>query len=86
MKQYFKDYKSKMLKEQEELAKQQSPVNFQPEALSETSKGIFVKRKVLIENSEETAKVPGFRFNFGEPEVQDLSQVTLKVESMKLSQ
>lgn len=85
MKQYFKDYKTKMLKEEDEISKQQSPVNFQPEALSETSKGIFVKRKVLIENSDKVEAPGGFRFNFGDPAGQEVSQVTSKVNSMKLS-
>lgn len=78
MKQYFKDYKSKM-----ELSKQ-SPVNFQPETLNSDSKGIFVKKKVQTENvgsvKEEISS--GFKFNFNDPS--DLSQVTSKVNSIDL--
>jgi Domain of unknown function (DUF4615) len=84
MKQYFKDYKSKMLKE--ELT-QQSSVNFQPGALSDTSKGIFVKKKVLTESMQEESSsnvFSGFLFNFKDPSINDVN-LSAKVNSLKLS-
>lgn len=89
MKSHCKDYKTKMIKEQEEISRQTTPISFQPEALSVTSKGVFVKKKVLTENSpinaQEVAKVQnGFLFNFKDPtEGQD--SLTSKVNCMKLS-
>lgn len=85
MQQFFKDYKSKMMKEETEQV-----VNFKPEALNETNKGIFVKRKIQVENSQEncskSSASTGFMFNFKDPsEDQDISKVTKSVNSIKLS-
>ena len=85
MQQFFKDYKSKMLKE--EVVKQQQAVNFQPEALNETNKGVFVKRKIPVDSQENSSKPSnGFMFNFKDPsEDQELLKVTKSVNSIKLS-
>lgn len=91
MKTHFKDYKTKMMKEQEEISRQTTPVSFQPEALSATSKGVFVKTKVLTEKSlivarEEAEVQSGFLFNFKDPTAVVQDNLASKVNSMKLSQ
>lgn len=78
MKQYFKDYKTKMLKD-EELVKEQSIVNVQVQSEEKTGKGLFVKKKIIKENCDETKSQ--FLFNFS-TEVND--DVSSKIASIKL--
>ena len=81
MRQYFKDYKAKMAKD-EEIVKEQAKLNFDPDKDAERSKGLFVKKKVSSA-SEAEAKV--FLFNFKNPSDEDLNEVTLKVNKVILS-
>lgn len=91
MKQYFKDYKSKMLKEEEFTKDPTTIVNVQVKNESgNLSKGLFVKRKGL--NSENSEKKPEFMFNFSavpanisvdEESVQNVSE---QVSSIKITE
>lgn len=85
MRQYFKDVRSKMLKD-EESVKNQAQVNFMLTAESEASKGVFVKKKLNSGSDGKTTEA--FLFNFKDPSTvsADLtSQVTSQVNSIKLS-
>lgn len=88
MKQYFKDYKAKMAKE-EELTKK-SIVNVQIKNES-TSKGLFVKRRVMKDDELDTKKSElqpaKFMFNFGEPAIccDEVQNVSDQVNTIKLS-
>jgi hypothetical protein len=87
MKQYFKDYKAKMLKEEAEIQQQQSSAIFKNEVLDERNKGTFLKKKITGEKeSSQTSESKGFLFNFKDPSVEeDVSKVSEKVSSIKLS-
>lgn len=79
MKQYFKDYKSKMLKD-EELVKNQSVVNLQIDE-NNSEKGLFVKRKINKENNENKQE---FLFNFSTPIENDVNNISSNIESIKI--
>lgn len=82
MKQYFKDYKSKMLKEEQEL-KKQAQVTFQNESVGDHQKGVFVKRKAESGDGVETST---FLFNFKDPSEREITQINAKLASVELSQ
>jgi hypothetical protein len=83
MKQYFKDYKSKMLKD-EEIIKEQSIVNLQIEQ-NNSGKGLFVKRKISKETCEPNENKQEFLFNFSIPSIEnELNNVSSNIESIKI--
>lgn len=82
MRQFFKDYKSKMQKD-EEAVKNQAQMNFDINKESDKlNKGVFLKKKSSCV-SDETSKT--FLFNFKNPSEDDLNQVTAKINSVGLS-
>lgn len=78
MKQYFKDYKSKMAKEEEMIASE-SQVNFESQD-PEVSKGVFYKKKIDKEPHQPLSN--GFLFNFSEnsDNVKELSDKMEKLQ------
>lgn len=82
MKQYFKDYKSKMSKEEDEM-KKQAQVIFQNESVSDHQKGVFVKRKA---EPVDDVKTSTFLFNFKDPSEREITQIDAKLASVELSQ
>lgn len=80
MRQYFKDYKAKMQKE-EDLLKSQAQLSFELDEDSEPNKGMFVKKKGISEG-QPTGNT--FMFNFKDPS-EDLSAVTAKLDSIALN-
>lgn len=80
MRQYFKDYKAKMQKE-EDLLKSQAQLSFQLDEDSEPNKGMFVKKKA---SSEGHPTGNAFLFNFKDPS-EDLSTVTSELDSITLN-
>jgi hypothetical protein len=79
MKQYFKDYKAKMLKDEELIS---SIVNLQIQDENNTGKGVFVKRKITKESDE---KKSDFLFNFTTPSIDDeLENVVSNIETIKM--
>ncbi|CRK97798.1 CLUMA_CG011177, isoform A [Clunio marinus] len=83
MKQYFKDYKSKMQKEEEFLEKEAKTV-FLKDAACNINKGIFVKKKVLNSNHRECENKNTFLFNFNSTLSDDLNKINEKLETIKL--
>jgi hypothetical protein len=78
MKQYFKDYKAKMLKD--EAAK--STESFTLNTTSESSKGLFVKKKAEVAGTELTTNK--FLFNFKDPSNDDVTDVNNKLSRVDL--
>lgn len=81
MKQYFKDYKTKMLKD-EELQKSLAQEAFQTTEC-EPNKAIFVKKKSEAANIDEQQHEE-FKFNFKDPKDKDLDSVNKKMSSVEL--
>lgn len=77
MKQYFKDYKSKMAKEEETS---ESQVNFERQD-PEVSKGVFYKKKIEKEPQESGGS--SFLFNFNGEKLDDnVKDVIDKIEKL----
>lgn len=77
MRQYFKDIKSKMQKEEEHV----ETLHFDVDRETDVSKGVFVKRKAKVVDETEPKM---FRFNFSDPS-DDLNAVTSQIKSIELS-
>lgn len=76
MKQYFKDYKSKMAKEEEIV--NEVPVNFESQN-PEVSKGVFYKKKI---EKDQAAVSDAFLFNFNENTNDNAQHVIEKLEKL----
>jgi len=79
MRQYFKDVRSKMQKDEETIEK----VNFLLDTEVEASKGLFVKRKSAVELPGSTST---FRFNFKDPKEDEVSDMNAKMSSIVITQ
>lgn len=81
MRQYFKDVRSKMLKE-EEAIRNQAEISFMFSSNVEATKGVFVKKRL---NAGGAATTEAFLFNFKDPSTDNFDQVNSKLDSIKLS-
>lgn len=85
MKQYFKDYKSKMAKDEEQT--KESIVNVQVKS-ENTSRGLFVKRRADKTEVKSESDQPKFMFNFSaEPAIsadEKVKNVCDQVDAIKL--
>lgn len=79
MRQYFKDVKVKMQKDEQETQKLAAAESFKIDGRA--SKGVFVKKKLPSEK-EETAKP--FQFNFAESSDKELTNLNKKIDAMSL--
>jgi Domain of unknown function (DUF4615) len=79
MRQYFKDVKAKMQKEETESQKIAAAESFS--VVNRTSKGVFVKKKLQSEK-DETAKP--FLFNFNDSSGNELTNLNTKIDALSL--
>ena len=79
MRQYFKDIKTKMQKDEEN----QKNLSFQVDEESEHKKGVFLKKKSQTATDQTTN---GFRFNFNDPSEDNLTDITSKVKSLEIKE